>query len=172
MDSLKALSRPTYLVALLLVIIPISDTVISMLPLQLSDESWRFGVVGSISSITLVPLLGALLATSVAVLAEHNRLRRWLGLFSGTIAILLGAVVILFLLDYFQTRSRVQAQLKAEMDVATVIAVVKQILTIVVLTLLAKTGLNGPRPSSRAKVGSSSTPSPSLVRMPSDGKNY
>ncbi len=151
MDSNKSLTRAGYLLAFLLVVIPLFDAGTSMWPLRLGDERWRFGAIGSLTNITLVPLLGLLLALSFAVFLDHRRTRRFLGWICGLMALGLAALGVLFILDYFQARATVRPQFQSVVTIATTTALVKDLVTIIVLILLARAGFAGPKVVARKR---------------------
>lgn len=152
MESNKPLARAGYLIAALLVITPLFDAAASVWPPHLGDEKWRFGAVGALSNLTLIPLLGFLLALFIAQAMDHRRIRRFVGIICVILAVVQAGMSIMFILDYFQTRTLVRPQFQHAMGVATTTAVAKHILTIVTLFLLARAGFAGPKAVVRKKV--------------------
>jgi DMSO/TMAO reductase YedYZ heme-binding membrane subunit len=112
----------------------------------------------------LVPLLGLLLAIGVAVLADNRRVRRVLGWICAILALITAILTVLFILDYFQTRTIVRPQFQSVMEKATVGAIVKLICGIVGLLLISRVGFAGPKAVTRKKgvVTEPSAPSPLL----------
>lgn len=151
MDTNKPLTRAGYLLAFLLVVIPLFDATTSVWPLHISDERWRFGAIGALSNLTLVPLLGLFIAIAVAVLGEHGRTRRVLGWICAIFAVTVAAMAVLFVLDYFQTRTQMPPRMQTAMGVATTTAIVKHLLTIIALTLLSRAGFAGPKVVARKR---------------------
>jgi uncharacterized membrane protein YeaQ/YmgE (transglycosylase-associated protein family) len=165
-SSYKALARPGYLLAVLLVILPIADSVMSVWPLRFEDERWRYGAVGAFSNITLVPLMGLFIGVALATVLDHRRTRKFIGWLSALAAVFFGAVLVVFILDYFQTRAGVQAQYRSTVDVATYTSIFKQTMTVLALTLLSGAGLRGPKPvaATKAKVSSPrAEPTPLII---------
>ncbi len=165
METNKPLQRAGYLLAFLLIVIPLIDTTMSVWPLRLSDERWRFGALGTLSNITLVPMLGILIALTIAVIAEHWRTRTVIGWICAVFAVGLAAFAVLFTLDYFQARTGVRPQAQAAVGIATTMALVKYFVSIVTLALLSRAGLTGPRKVVRVArpVVVETTPSPLIV---------
>lgn len=160
-SSYKTLARPSYLIAFLLVLVPLFDNFLSVLPLQLSDERWRFGAVGMFSSTALVPLLGLLLAIFVATSFDHRRIRRFLGWFCAILATLFILILLVFILDFFQARAFASADMKGQMDLAAIASIIKQLFSILTLAFLSGAAFGGPKPSSRrerAKRSNDETP--------------
>jgi MFS family permease len=152
MESNKPLARAGYLIAALLVIIPLYDAMAALWPPHLGDERWRFGAVGTFSNLTLVPLLGFLLCLFIASAFDQRRVRRFVGIVCAILGILLAATAVLFVLDYFQTRTLVNPKFQQAMGVATTTAIVKLVLSIIALALLSRAGFAGPKAAARKKV--------------------
>lgn len=145
METNKPFSRAGYLLAFLLVALPLFDAATGVWPLRLSDERWRFGAVGTLSNITLVPLLGLFLAIGIAILADHRRVRRLVGWICAIFAVAMAAFAVLFILDFFQTRTLVRPQFQGAMTTATTTALVKDLLALITLTLLSRAAFAGPK---------------------------
>lgn len=163
METNKPLARAGYLLAALLVIAPLVDGTMQLLPLRLDDERWRFGAVGSLSNLLLVPLLGLLLAIAVATFTDARRTKRVIGSLCGVLAFLLAAMSVLFILDYFQVRTIVTPKFQHATAVATTSAIIKNVVSIIALVLLSRAGFAGPKATVARKVappvtGPSSTP--------------
>lgn len=151
MDSNKSLGRAGYLVAFMLVVLPLFDATTSVWPLHLGDERWRFGAIGTLSNIMLVPVLGLLLGLAVAVLMDHRRIQRFLGWISALLAVAIAILAVLFILDYFQTRTIVNPRFQSAVSTATTAALLKHVLSILALILLTRAGFSGPKPLARRK---------------------
>lgn len=145
MESNKSLARAGYLIGALLVIIPLFDATTSVWPLRLGDERWRWGAVGGLSNLTLVPLLGFLIVLAIASVFDQRRVRRFVGIICAIMAVILAVLVALFLLDYFQTRTLVNPKFQHAMGVAQTTATLKHIVTIISLALLSRAGFAGPK---------------------------
>lgn len=161
METNKPLARAGYLLAAALIIIPLFDATTSVWPLHFGDERWRFGAVGTLSNVTLVPLLGLLLALAAATLADNRRTRRFIGWICAIFAAIIAALAVLFILDYFQVRTTVVPKFQHATSVASATALVKDVVTIGILLLLSRAGFAGPKVvASRKQVRTTeSTPS-------------
>src|SRR5215218_8356649 len=135
MDTTKALARPGYLISFLLVLTPLFDGLMTVLPPRFGDERWRFGALGTVSNYLLIPILGILLAMAITVLADHRRVRRILGWLCAILAIVVAAALIFFTLDFFQARAMIRPQIKTAMEVASTTAMVKLVFAALALTL-------------------------------------
>lgn len=151
MDSNKPLTRAAYLLAFLLVAIPLFDAMTSVWPLRIADERWRFGAVGALSNLTLVPLLGLLIALAAATFSDGRRTRRVLGWISAIFALALAVMAVLFILDYFQVRTIVTPKFQHATAVATTTALVKLALATIALILLSRAGFAGPKSLAKKK---------------------
>jgi hypothetical protein len=58
LDPDEALAGPLYAVAAMLVIVPLTDFLLSVPPPQLSSVQWRFATAGLFSSYIVQPILG------------------------------------------------------------------------------------------------------------------
>ncbi len=155
-SSYKTLARPGYLLAMLLVIMPIADAIMSMWPLRFGEEQWRYGAVGAFSNVTLVPLLGLFIAITMSIALDHRRTRKVIGWICAVTAVVFGIVLAVFILDYFQTRANVRAQFQRAVDIATYTSIVKQAMTVLALVFLSGTGLRGPKAVTAKKTSGSS----------------
>ena len=122
---LRRLTAPVYLIAVLLVILPILDFVTNVWPLQPGQAVWRYGTVGLFSGFVLTPLLGVLVAIAAAALAEHGRALGVMGILSLAIGVVFLLLMGLFLLDAFEVRANVPPAGKPQFDSGIWRAVVK-----------------------------------------------
>lgn len=99
LDPEEALAGPLYLVAALLVLVPLVDFVLSVPPPELSSTQWRFTALGLLSGYTLLPLLGAALAFTVSAIVKHYALQRALVILCLTSAVLFGLLSYRFWVD-------------------------------------------------------------------------
>jgi hypothetical protein len=159
MENNKHLARAGYLLATLLVIIPLFDTTMQVWPLRLSDERWRFGAVGQLSNLLLVPLLGLLLIIAIATFRDSRRIKRVVGAICAILAVVLAVLSVLFILDYFQARTIITPKFQHAIAVATTSAMLKNVLSIVTLALLSSAGFAGPKATAVKKAAPTSEPS-------------
>ncbi len=165
MPTNKSLSHAAYLLGLLLVVLPVVDVTMSVWPIRLSDDRWRFGAVGSLSNVLLVPLIGLLIIMIAAVWSDHRRVQRVVGTLCIAVAVVLAALDVLFILDYFQARTGVVPKFQQAITVAATTAFIKHLLSIAVLILLGRAGFAGPKPvTTRKAVPVTPRPEPLLTR--------
>lgn len=161
----KSLTRAAYLLGTLLILLPLFDTTMSVWPLRLGDERWRFGAVGTLSFVLLSPLLGLSIVMAVAVLLDHRRVQRFVGYFCIAAAIVLAVLDVLFILDFFQARATVRPQFQTAILIQASTAFIKHVAGIAVLVLLGRAGFSGPKPAKR-KIVSRSPDEPMRSRVP------
>lgn len=136
----RALVIAAYVVAALLVVIPITDTMARVWPLRPGQTSWRFGAVGMASRALMTPLLGLLLATGVAWLRRHRLALRALAVLCVLGALAVGAATGVFVLDSMQMRDQVRAESLQAFDFSTVPALAKLIVGVPTLLTLGMGG--------------------------------
>jgi hypothetical protein len=122
---LEIVAGPIGFVALLLVAVPVFDLFANVWPLRPGSLHWRFGTSGLLSGFLLTPLLGLALLTVVAAFRARRATLLALTLANGLGALLLFALVPLFILDFLQLRGTVPPVEKALFDASGVKAVVK-----------------------------------------------
>ena len=129
----RRLAPPALFIALLLVLLPATDFISNVWPLQPGDFRWRFGMVGLLSGFLLTPLLGLVLAAAAAMALEHAGLLRVTAAVCSAGAALLVLLVGLFVLDVIQLRPEVTPAALAGFDFANLRAIVKHLLGAVAL---------------------------------------
>ena len=149
-EPLKPLAWPAYGVAFLLVVIPVADTVLGVLPVRMGEVAWRFGAAGMMSRAVMTPLLGLLIALTTAAVFRHRMAARVLAILSfvGT-ALLLGGIAV-FSLDALQARAQVRPEAASAFGIASGVALAKYALGAVVTALAGIAGWKVSRRSSAA----------------------
>lgn len=137
----RRLAGPLYFIALLLVVIPATDFISNVWPLQPGDFRWRFGMTGLLAGFLLTPLLGIVLAGLVAAMAEDHGVLRLVSMIAAVGAVVLVVLVALFALDVIQFRPEVPADRRGPFDFANVRSIVKHLLAAASLGWLARSGL-------------------------------
>jgi hypothetical protein len=137
METTRPLARAGYLLAALMVVLPIFDAITRLIPFHMSDERWRFQTFGNLSNVPLVPLFGLFLAMAFTWLAGDTRVRRSIGALSVVLALAIAGITIVFITDYFGVRGQIPPRFQHVAALASVAAVIKEILAILVLALLA-----------------------------------
>lgn len=111
--------RVLFLVAILLVALPLVQALLQIWPLQLSNIQWRFGAANALSSILMLPVLGLSLLLIVARSLGSTALSRTVGAIASVFTIgLLGSLVV-FALDAQQLKTIVSSQMSAAFNTTT-----------------------------------------------------
>lgn len=113
------LAWPSYVVGALLVLVPLSDAVLSIWPFRPGEVSWRFGAFGVTNGALMTPLVGLLTVFAAALLLGHHRVLRTLSVLCGVGAVVLLLVSGLFVLDAVQMRAQVGPDARRAFDVAS-----------------------------------------------------
>jgi hypothetical protein len=109
-----------YPLALVLVILPLSDTLIGLIQPRVGDMQWRVGAVGLVSGAMVMPLVGCFIALVAAHLLNHVWRRRLIASACGLAGILFVVTFVLFALDLVQIRREIAPQALRPYDVAAV----------------------------------------------------
>ncbi len=154
MNRSHALAWPSYVVAALLVLFPLVDSLLTVFPLRPGDVNWRFGAAGLFSRALMTPLLGLLLVFAVALLLDQRRILRVVAVVSGLLSLVLLGTLALFALDTLQMRAQVRPEIVPSFDVAALTAMAKYGAVIVALLMLAVPGWrNSQREKHRTRGG-------------------
>jgi hypothetical protein len=145
MAQQRQFATPTYLVALTLVLVPITDVIMQVLPFRLQDPKWRFGFFGLMSNAMMVPLLGLLIAFTAAQLFDQRVLQRVLGVLSIVIGVLFVGLFVIFALDALQVHNDVKPAAQLAFKVASATAATKALLGIVTLGTFGMAAIRGSR---------------------------
>lgn len=141
MQRQRNLIAGAYLVGIALVLVPLLDAAISVLPFRADDVRWRFGVVGVLANALLIPNAGLLLVLTIATLAGHTTVRRTVGVVAAVAGAVCVFAIALFSLDAIQARATVRAGMGVPFAVATLSAMAKLLLSTITLVVLALAGL-------------------------------
>lgn len=124
-SRIKRMAGPCYLLAALLVVVPLMDAAAGVLPPGPNALFWRYGATGMLSRGLLDPALGLLLASLVAIFAEHRRLRTFLTVLLSLASLVALLMIGLFVLDGMQMRGQVSPKMKTNFTIATILGVLR-----------------------------------------------
>ena len=127
-DRLASLAGPAYCVAALLVVTPLGDFASGVWPWRATALDWRFASSGLLSGFLLTPLLGALIAISVAAARGSSRLLRLFGIVTLGAGAICAVVLMGFMLDAVQLRSSIPAEQRRSFMDASVKAFLKYVM--------------------------------------------
>jgi hypothetical protein len=137
----RPLFRALYVVAFLLILVPVLDLVSTAWPIQPGTVRWRYGFLGLLANVMLTPLLGAMLASVVAYQLRHLGLLRGLSGLYVLGALLLGAALAVFARDALRLGPEIAAQRLTDYRAGAAIASGKYLLAMVGLAWLGLGGL-------------------------------
>jgi hypothetical protein len=155
LDPEEALSGPLYLVAMVLVAIPLLDFLLSVPAVNLASVQWRFAAVGLLSGYTLTPILGISLGFVIASVLKQHRVQVALVILCLTIGILLLVMCVGFLFDSLQLRFSIPSDGRVAFNSAWRRALLKHVLSAIALLYLGwgarrmippRSSKRGPRP--------------------------
>ena len=136
LDPEEALAGPLYVVALLLIVIPALDFVLSVPAPEFADVQWRFAAVGLLSGYALTPILGVSMAFVIAALLKQYAVQRLLVVASLLLAAILVALSFGFLLDMLQLRASLPDDGRVAFSSAWKRAIVKLALSAIALAYM------------------------------------
>jgi hypothetical protein len=150
------LNRPliaaAYAVALLMILLPLIEVVLSVWPMRFGQTAWRFGTLGLLSQGATTPLVGLIVLVTTAFLLGHRKTLLFTGVFAALAALLLIVAIPLFGLDAVQMRSQVRAQASRAFDISSMLATVKLAGLTVVLLLISVGAIKAARDKTRRNV--------------------
>ena len=165
----RPLAWSAYGVALLLIVIPLADSSLGVMPFRFDSSTWRFGAVGLVSRALMTPIFGLLVAITTAAVFRHRRAARAFAVlaFLGATGTLVA--VVAFGLDAIQTRAQVKSEAAGAFDLASGLALAKYLAGCAVLTLLGFAGWKAgrrPSPGEAAPVAAGQSRSPRILGAP------
>jgi hypothetical protein len=134
----RRLAPCLYLLAVILIVVPLFDAASTTLPFRASNVQWRFGAAGLLSNTLLTPGLGFLLAVVTAVTLQHVRTQRVLAILSWVAIVALAGLLVMFTLDALQTRAMIRPEQHLAFNVACITAVCKMLLWMVAFYLFGR----------------------------------
>jgi len=126
--TVRALAWPGYFFAFLLIVFPVGDLVVNVWPPRIGELQWRYGTLGLLSGFWLTPLFGVAFLVACAAALEHRGMFRLLSILSIAVAVLLAALLVLFILDWLQVRTTFPPEGRGFMDVGSLKAIAKHVL--------------------------------------------
>ena len=138
MNRISKLAPVMYFVAIVLVVIPVFDAATSVWPFHIANAQWRFAIVGLLSNALLLPMIGAVMAVTIAVVQEHERTQKYLGIASWVLAALMIVTLVTFGLDTLQSKAAIRPEMLTSYYAATSTAMIKLAVAEVALILIAR----------------------------------
>lgn len=138
MNNYRQLAPAAYFVAAALVVFPLYDSSVTLMPWTLGSAQWRFGAIGVLSNTLMIVCLGAFIAVGAAILSSQPRARRVLGAASWVLAVLLLVSMTAFAMDAVQARRQIRADLLTPYRLASITAEVKLLMGLLALAMLGR----------------------------------
>lgn len=138
-------STAIYFVAVLMILLPPLDVILSLQQYAWASARWRFGAVGLVSGAMLLPITGLLLASLTAVTAGQRLMHRIVLLAVAVLALGLVLTMVLFGLDAIQVRREANPEVLRLFDIAVVKTLLMQAMQIVAVGLIARSALRAGR---------------------------
>ena len=132
--------RVLYLVAVLLVALPLVQGLMQIWPLQLTNIQWRFGAANALSGILLLPVMGLSLLLVMARGLGSTVLARMVGIVASLFTVSLLASLVVFGLDAQQLKTIVSSQMSAAFNVTTIRVGMLTVVFIVAYAFIALMG--------------------------------
>jgi hypothetical protein len=139
----RYLGRASYLVAFTLIVVPLFDSTMSVMPPRFGDAHWRFGTVGLLSNALMIPMAGVLIAFATATALEHRRALKVGGALSWLASLVCLAGFAAFVLDALQSQSQIRPDMHLSFIVATSTAGVKILIGALSFALFGNAGFKG-----------------------------
>ena len=136
LDPEEALAGPLYLVAALLILIPVVDLALGIPTADFSSVQWRFASVGLLSVHTMLPIAGLGLAFVISAVRKQYGVQRLLVFICLTTALGLVATTLSFVLDGLQVRASVPGEARPAFMNAWTQALIKLTLSVVALAYM------------------------------------
>lgn len=144
------IGRAAYALALVMVVMPLSDIALGLAPLQFGSIRWRVGATGLVTGALLLPVTGLFLALTAAHFLQHRRTQFLLTAIAGIGAIAMLVALVFFTLDTLQLRNDVNPARWKMYDRAAIKGIVSQILLVLLLGLMSIGGWRASRAVGRA----------------------
>jgi hypothetical protein len=127
LDPEEALAAPLYVVALMLILIPAADFLLSVPPAEPSNIQWRFAAVGLLSGYTITPILGLALALVVSAVVKQVAVQRVLVITCFMLAVILFILSVGFMRDVIQLRASTPQEGRPAFNSAWTRAIIKHL---------------------------------------------
>lgn len=116
---------PGYLVALFLVVAPLTDLLLRVRPWSFSSVEWRYGSAGFVSLSLEAPFIGLFLAMLVAGVLRHGRTMKVLSVLAFLLAPAFLGLGAMFALDAQQMRGMLNPAIMRSFEIGSLIVLAK-----------------------------------------------
>lgn len=157
----RALGWLLYLLALLLIVGPLSQWMLIVWPMRPDVAPWRYGSIGLLEERLTLPVVGLFTAILSARLLEHRAVQRTLAGLSLLAAPILAVLAVTISLDGLQLRHTVRTEQLRGFELSLARTVLVLLYAALVAAVLGWAALKASR-----KEGSSRESAPPLIRGP------
>ena len=168
-ENLQRYVKGLYPLGFLLMLVPMVDILLRVFPPQFGQLQWRFAAVGLALGNVGTVLLGLGLLGFVAAVLGHRGFLRGLGFFALVLAIVLLAVLALFLLDAVQIRQMAAANFKRQILTSSLGAAFAGGMGMIALFLMGRGALAASKATRLPERRVKAAPSPLVVAGSSAG---
>jgi hypothetical protein len=148
---LEPVKVPGYVLAAMLIALPLAEVMLSAMPTHFGTMSWRFGIAGLLSRSLLLPVAGLVVAFGLSLAFGQPWVQRSISLASFIVSGLLIVLLVLFLLDAVQLRAEVRPDARAAFNYASLLAFVRLVSAIVAVTVIAGSSWRSSRNAFRGR---------------------
>ena len=134
-----------YFVAVLMILMPPLDVILSLPQYQPDSARWRFGALGLISGAMLVPIAGLLLASMTATITRQRWVYRTVLVVSALMGVVFLAVLVSFGLDAVQVRRETVAEVRRRYDITVLKTLLMQFTQVVAVALIGRSAWRADR---------------------------
>ena len=144
--DVRRFALPSYIATFSLILFPLLDQLMQLVPTaKLQDPRWRFGALGLLSNVFVLPVFGLMIVLLLTSLYEDRTFERVVSVLALATSLVLIVLTGLFALDAIQVRGMMRPQALSSWAVATSTALVKLIATMVTTGWFGFKGLQGLR---------------------------
>lgn len=135
--------RLLFVIAFVIIAVPIAQSIFQIWPLRLSNIQWRFGAANALSGVLPLPFLGFSLLLLMARGMESRGLARLVGALSTLFTLGLLASIALFVLDAQELKAIVSSQMAGQFRSVTLRVGLVSITFLIAFGLLSIFGFAG-----------------------------
>ncbi len=152
-NFIRPFASSLYLVAALVVVLPMIDLVLTFWPFAPGSAEWRYGAVGLLSGFVLTPLMGMTLAVVIVhsiQSAAGIKVTSILNIAAGGV---IGVATLMFILDALQVRGNVPLEGRGTFDIGMVKAILKNGTSALAFLWMGIVGMRAPRAGGSSEGG-------------------
>jgi hypothetical protein len=145
MDSRRTVALPFYLTALVIMLFPVVELALTIVPWSPTVVSWRFGAVGLLVRAIMTPLVGLAMVFGTALYLEHRGVLKLVAVVSWFGASTLLLLLAMFALDLMEFRGLVRPESSLAFDTSGAMVLAKLLAGSAVLAAFGVSGARAAR---------------------------